>query len=62
MHVFRSTDDYEINRHIALRYYLRAHEAVTQEYSELKEKLAQYFRYDIDGYCEGKDTLTWYLN
>ncbi|MDG0842210.1 hypothetical protein M4L39_02070 [Staphylococcus equorum] len=26
MHVFRSTDDYEINRHIALRYYLRAHE------------------------------------
>ncbi|WP_082587029.1 GrpB family protein [Staphylococcus sp. NAM3COL9] len=54
MDVFRSTDAYEINRHMALRYYLRAHEVIAKEYGELIEKLAQHFRYDIDRYVKEK--------
>lgn len=40
--------------HIALRDYLSSNQAARQEYEELKYRLAENYRYDIDRYCEGK--------
>lgn len=40
--------------HIAFRDYLRTHPAAIREYEDVKLKLAEQFRYDIDAYCEGK--------
>lgn len=40
--------------HIAFRDYLRSNTAARNEYEEIKQRLAQEYRYDIDAYCEGK--------
>ncbi|MEI4620170.1 GrpB family protein [Bacillus pfraonensis] len=40
--------------HIALRDYLSTNENARKEYEELKYRLAENYRYDIDRYCEGK--------
>lgn len=40
--------------HIALRDYLRVHPKAVKEYSELKYKLAEAYKYDINSYCEEK--------
>lgn len=40
--------------HIAFRDYLRSNTAARKEYEEIKQRLAQEYRYDIDAYCEGK--------
>lgn len=40
--------------HVALRDYLSANEAARKEYEELKYRLAENYRYDIDRYCEAK--------
>lgn len=70
MHAFQQENRYEINRHLAVRDYLRKNVAVARAYGELKVALAQQFPYDIEGYCDGKDAfvkrmesqaLEWYL-
>lgn len=70
MHIFQQDKIYEINRHIAVRDYLRKHEVIAREYAQLKEQLAQQFPDDRQSYCDGKDSfmkkleqaaLTWYL-
>jgi GrpB-like predicted nucleotidyltransferase (UPF0157 family) len=40
--------------HIAFRDYLRSNVVARQEYSEVKQHLAELHRYDMDAYCEGK--------
>ena len=55
IHIFEENNKTDIERHIAVRDYLRAHKSVADEYGQLKEKLALLFPYDIDGYCDGKD-------
>lgn len=40
--------------HIALRDYLRSNEGARDEYGELKYKLAEKYRNDIDNYIDGK--------
>ena len=40
--------------HLAFRDYLRAHPQARQDYQQLKEQLAEQFRYDVDSYCERK--------
>nr|WP_255291653.1 GrpB family protein [Bacillus pseudomycoides] len=40
--------------HVALRDYLSANEGARKEYEELKYRLAENYRYNIDGYCEAK--------
>lgn len=40
--------------HIAFRDYLRSNEAARQAYGEVKQRLAEQYRHDIDAYCEGK--------
>lgn len=45
----------EIDRHLAVRDYLRAHPAEAEAYGRLKLDLAAQFPWDIDGYVAGKD-------
>jgi len=56
IHIFQS-DNPEILRHINFRDYLIAHSEEARIYSELKRKMAIDFRYDIQGYCNGKDAF-----
>lgn len=45
----------EIRRHLAVRDYLRTHREEAEAYGCLKERLAEEYPYDIEGYCDGKD-------
>jgi GrpB-like predicted nucleotidyltransferase (UPF0157 family) len=44
----------QIARHLAFRDYLRSHPEAAQEYSKLKQQLAQQYPTDIEGYMDGK--------
>ena len=54
IHVFQS-DNPEILRHLNFRDYMNQHPSEAKSYGELKKEMAIKFRYDIDGYCNGKD-------
>lgn len=71
IHVFQKEDKWNIERHLAVRDYLRTHTNEAECYGRLKESLAQQFPYDIDGYCKGKEefmqrleqyAIIWYMN
>jgi GrpB-like predicted nucleotidyltransferase (UPF0157 family) len=47
-------DSPELRRHLAFRDYLRAHPDQAAAYGNLKQRLAQQFRHDRDGYCNAK--------
>ena len=55
IHIFSERSFIDIERHLAVRDYLRAHKNVCDEYAKIKIKLAKQFPYDIDGYCDGKE-------
>ena len=55
IHIFAADNIWNIERHLAVRDYLRTHRETADEYGRLKEKLALAFPYDIDGYCDGKE-------
>ncbi len=57
IHIFGMTDKENIERHLAVRDYLRKHAEVAERYGALKKHLAQKFPLDIEGYCEGKDAF-----
>ena len=38
-----------------MRDYLRTHREEADAYGRLKERLAEEYPYDIEGYCDGKD-------
>ncbi len=57
VHIFAWSDEENIRRHLAFRDYLRTHGKEREEYAALKRSLAQQFPYDIDGYCNGKDSF-----
>lgn len=61
IHIFAKGDTNNINRHLAFRNYLRTHPKEREQYSALKRKLAHKFPYDIDGYCDGKETFVKYI-
>jgi len=56
IHIFQS-DNPEILRHINFRDYMISHLGEARIYSELKREMAIKFRYDIEGYCNGKDAF-----
>ncbi|AFS77828.1 hypothetical protein UPF0157 [Gottschalkia acidurici 9a] len=71
IHIFESSNSNDIERHLAVRDYLREHPDYAIEYGELKSKLAIMFPSDIEAYCDGKDefvkelerkALDWYKN
>ena len=55
--IFGMADKENIERHLAVRDYLRKHVEVAKRYGALKKRLAQKFPLDIEGYCEGKDAF-----
>lgn len=56
IHVFERANP-EIKRHIDFRDYMIQHPEEAKQYGELKKELAKKFRYDIEGYCNGKDAF-----
>jgi len=56
IHAFQSGNN-GLERHIAFRDYMIAHPEDAREYAQLKIKLAEDFQWDIDGYCDGKDSF-----
>ena len=57
VHVHALDSDQEIERHIAVRDYLRAHPDAAREYGELKAQLAKQFPDDRFAYMDGKDAF-----
>lgn len=55
IHIFSAESRGEIRRHLAVRDYLRTHREEAEAYGRLKERLAEEYPYDIEGYCDGKD-------
>lgn len=55
VHMFEEGNKKDIQRHLALRDYLRSHPEDALAYGALKEKLASRFPDDIEAYCDGKD-------
>ncbi|KEJ01993.1 GrpB family protein [Clostridium botulinum] len=55
IHVFEKSNSNDIERHLAVRDYLRTHPEEAFEYGELKSRLATMFLDDIEAYCDGKD-------
>lgn len=55
VHVYQLDNRTEIERHLALRDYLREHKDAAEEYGRLKEELARRFPDDIEAYMDGKD-------
>ncbi|HER24130.1 MAG TPA: GrpB family protein, partial [Candidatus Atribacteria bacterium] len=53
IHVFQEGDK-EIERHISFKEYLISHPDKGQEYSKLKEKLANKYIYDVESYTNAK--------
>lgn len=57
IHIFQADDWNNIGRHLAFRDYMRTHEKKKEEYAKIKMALAKIFPYDIDGYCDGKESF-----
>jgi GrpB-like predicted nucleotidyltransferase (UPF0157 family) len=45
----------QIDRHLAFRDYLKSHPEAAQQYSQLKQQLAQQYPTNIEEYMDGKD-------
>lgn len=56
VHIFE-TGHPDIARHLNFRDYMLSHPDDAQAYEALKRHLAKQFRYDSDGYCDGKDAF-----
>ncbi|WBW96973.1 GrpB family protein [Oceanirhabdus sp. W0125-5] len=56
VHIFE-TENPEIKRHLDFRDYMIAHPEDAKCYEELKKELSIKFRYDNNGYCEGKNAF-----
>lgn len=55
VHMYDLSSQDEITRHLAVRDYLRAHPIEAAAYGELKQKLAEVHRGDVEAYINGKD-------
>ena len=57
MHMFQFDNVQEIDRHLAVRDYLRKHPEAARAYGDLKAKLALRHPEDIEAYMNGKDAF-----
>lgn len=55
IHIFQFDNKFDIERHLAVRDYLKTHKKDAVEYGKLKEQLANEFPNDIEGYSLGKE-------
>jgi GrpB-like predicted nucleotidyltransferase (UPF0157 family) len=56
LHIWQTGHE-DIARHLAFRNYMNKHPDVAEEYSKLKESLAQKFPHDIQAYMDGKNNF-----
>ncbi|MGP4108538.1 GrpB family protein [Virgibacillus sp. L01] len=56
IHVFESGSRH-IDRHLAFRDYLRAHQYVAKDYGTLKRNLMEQYPYDMESYIKGKEAF-----
>ncbi len=56
VHVFQAGSE-EIERHINFRDYMTAHPDEAMQYSQLKDRVAKEYTYDIQGYMAGKNSF-----
>lgn len=57
IHLFQQENKRDIERHLAVRNYLRSHPQDAMQYGILKQQLAKQFSKDNEGYCNGKDAF-----
>jgi len=57
VHVFGQGDRHNVERHLAVRDYLRRHPDVAADYGRLKSEIAIRFPEDIEGYAKAKDAF-----
>ena len=57
IHIFCADSQKDIDRHLAVRDYLRANDRQAAAYGALKLQLARQFPEDLEGDCEGKDAF-----
>jgi len=57
VHVFQWDNKEDIDRHLAVRNYLRTHPDYANRYGDLKESLATQFPKNIEAYMDGKDAF-----
>jgi GrpB-like predicted nucleotidyltransferase (UPF0157 family) len=57
VHFYQFDNESEVERHLAVPAYLRAHDEDAKQYGELKARLAKEFPTDIEAYMEGKDAF-----
>lgn len=71
VHVFQMDNKQDIDRHLAVRDYLRSHPEVAEQYGKLKYELAKQYPKNKEAYIDGKEdfvvelegtALQWYLN
>ncbi len=56
LHIFQ-VGNHEIQRHLLFRDYMIAHPLQAKKYESLKKELAVKYKYNIEGYCNGKDSF-----
>jgi GrpB-like predicted nucleotidyltransferase (UPF0157 family) len=61
VHAFEVSNP-ELEKHLAFRDYMIAHQEDAQQYSELKRELARKYPHDIDSYMDGKDEFIQQMN
>ena len=70
VHVYEDGNRHDIERHLAVRDFLRKHPAEANKYGQLKKELAAFFPFDVGAYVNGKDSFVkalekraveWYL-
>ncbi|MFM1652852.1 GrpB family protein [Brevibacillus sp. B_LB10_24] len=57
IHVFQVDNKEAIERHLAVRDFLRTHVEAAKQYGNLKEMLAKHYPDDIEAYMDGKDAF-----
>ncbi|WP_229106880.1 GrpB family protein [Paenibacillus sp. 1001270B_150601_E10] len=61
MHMFQFDNTHQIERHLAVRDYLRTHQEDRIAYGEWKQQLAALYPTDNESYCDGKDEFVVHL-
>lgn len=57
VHAFQMDNIEDIQRHLAVRDFLRTHPELASQYGSLKERLARQYPDDIEAYMDGKDSF-----
>lgn len=57
IHIFSKNDESNLKRHLAAKLYLIKYPEVAKIYGDLKEDLAKRYPFNIEAYCDGKDSF-----